>query len=56
MIDENKISGSKLNKYIKEIIMNRKKFNNKRSTMIKLNRNMSFNKQKNIIIKTLDEN
>ena len=56
MIDENKISGSKLNKYIKEIIINRKKFNNKRSTMIKLNRNMSFNKQKNIIIKTLDEN
>ena len=56
MVDENKISHGSLNKLIKEIILDRKKFNKKKSTLIKLNRNISFKKQKNIIIKNLNEN
>ncbi len=56
MIDENKISYNSLSKLIKKIILDRKNFNKKKSTLIRLNRNISFIKQKNIITRTLNEN
>ncbi len=56
MVKENFVLDKKFNKFLKELILNRNNFVKKKNIMIKLNNKISLNNQKNIIIKTLNEN